>query len=52
MDAIHGKVGLPNFVLSQSGGVLPHTTPRMLPGTPLTQLFDVLIDPVSQEKKP
>ena len=34
MDAIHGKVGLPNFVLSQPGGVLPHTTPRMLPGTP------------------
>ena len=29
MDAIHGKVGLPNFVLSQPGGVLLHTTPRM-----------------------
>ena len=46
MDAIHGKVGLPNFVLSQPGGVLPHTTPRMLPGTPLTQSFGVLTAPV------
>ena len=52
MDAIHGKVGLPSFVLSQPGGVLPHTTPRMLPGTPLTQFFDVLTAPVFQEKNP
>ena len=52
MDAIHGKVGLPNFVLSQPGGVLPHTTTRMLPGTPLKQFFDVLTAPVFQEKKP
>ena len=51
MDAIHGKVGLPNFLLSQPGGVLPHTTPRMLPETPLTQFFDVLTAPVFQEKK-
>jgi hypothetical protein len=52
MDAIHGKIGLPNFVLSQPGGVLPHTTTRMLPGTPLKQFFDVLTAPVFQEKKP
>ena len=52
MDAIHGKVGLPNFVLSQPEGVLLHTTPRLLSGTPLTQFFDVLTAPVFQEKKP
>ena len=52
MDAIHGKVGLPNLVLSQPGGVLPRTTTRMLPGTPLKQFFDVLTAPVFQEKKP
>ena len=52
MDAIHGKVGLPNFVLSHLGGALLHKTPRMLPGTPLTQFFDVLTAPVFQEKKP
>ena len=51
MDAIHGKVGLPNFVLSQLGGALLHKTPRMLPGTPLTQFFDVLTARVFQEKK-
>ena len=52
MDAIHGKVGLPNFVLSQLGGALLHKTPRMLPGTLLTQFFDVLTARVFQEKKP
>ena len=52
MDAIHGKVGLPNFVLSQPEGVLLHTTPRLLSGTPLTQFFDVLTARVFQEKKP
>ena len=52
MDAIHGKVGLPNFVVSQPRGVLLHTTPRMMPGTPLTQSFDVLTARVFQEKKP
>ena len=52
MDAIHGKVGLPNFVLSHLGGALLHKTPRMLSGTPLTQFFDVLTARVFQEKKP
>ena len=52
MDAIHGKVGLPNFLLSQLGGALLHKTPRMLPGTPLTRFFDVLTARVFQEKKP
>ena len=52
MDAIHGKVGLPNFVLPQPGGVLLHATPRMLTGTPLTRFFGVLTAPVFQEKKP
>ncbi len=52
MDAIHGKVGLPNFVLPQLEGALLHKTPRMLPGTPLTQFFDVLTSRVFQEKKP
>ena len=51
MDAIHGKVGLPNFVLSQPEGVWLHTTPRLLPGRPLTQFFDVLTARVFQEKK-
>ena len=51
MDAIHGKVGLPNFVPPQLGGALLHKTPRMLPGTPLTQFFDVLTARVFQEKK-
>ena len=50
MDAIHGKVGLPNFVLSQPGGVLLHTTPRMLSGTPLTLFYDVLTARVFQDK--
>ena len=52
MDAIHGKVGLPNFVLSHLGGALLHKTPRMLPGTPLRRFFDVLTARVFQEKKP
>ena len=51
MDAIHGKVGLPNFVVSQPRGVLLHTTPRMMPGTPLKQFFDVLTARIFQEKK-
>ena len=50
MDAIHGKVGLPNFVLSQPEGVWLHTTPRLLSGRPLTQFFDVLTAPVFRRK--
>ena len=50
MDAIHGQVGLPNFVVSHPGGVLLHTTPRMLSGIPLTQFFDVLTAGLFQDK--
>ena len=50
MDAIHGKVGLPNFVLPQLEGALLHKTPRMLPWTPLTQCFDVLTSRVFKRK--
>ena len=47
MDAIHSKVGLPNFVLTQIGGVRPH--PMHI--TRLTQFFEVLVAPIFEEEK-